>query len=140
ENEVHAPNGPALVIRSLGHVQVVANAFTSESAQGVDGVCTVFIASNSLAGNVVSNATFGGLRNGLVSTLAPATRITVANRIAEDRPLTAAELLGSRVVVSPDRIVEAAYIPPPGSVLFANNHCTLHTPTVRLVSCSVGMA
>lgn len=140
ENEVHAPNGPALVIRGLGHVQVVANAFTSESSQGVDGVCTVYIASNSLAGNVVSNATFGGLRHGLVSTLAPATRITVANRVAEDRPFTAAELLGSRVVVSPDRVIEAAYIPPPGSVLFANNHCTLHTPAVRLVPCSVALA
>ncbi|MGN6105665.1 MAG: hypothetical protein ACTHU0_11215 [Kofleriaceae bacterium] len=140
DNEVHAANGPALVMRALGHVQVIANAFTSESAQGFNNTTTVFITSYSLGSNLTTNATFDRLRSGLVKPREVRRTMSLAGRPIDERPVTIAEVASTRMsIVRPSRGAEAAYLAPPGSVLFSGNHCILEAPDAPEVASSVAI-
>jgi hypothetical protein len=138
DNEVHAPNGPALVMNTMGHVQVHGNAFTTESTQ-VARAATVAITSQSLGNALQPSATFGGLKTGAVKAMFAPVRMTVANQPIEDRVLRPEEIAGTRITVRPVRNF-AVFLPPPGSILFANNHCVLQAASRATVVFSVALA
>ncbi|MGE0397123.1 MAG: DUF6519 domain-containing protein [Kofleriaceae bacterium] len=135
ENEVHSPNGPALVMRCLGHAQVTDNAFTTESVQGYNDVATVYITNASLAPGFTTNASFDGLRTGAVATVSTRLSMTIASRAVEPREVANTEIAGTRLLGTRGfGIAEAIYIPPPGSILFSTNHCILYQPKARMTA------
>jgi hypothetical protein len=132
ENEVHSPNGPALSMGALGHVQIVANAFTSEDPQA-DRFSTVVITHFGLATNLTGSAlTLGGLKTGAITGAKMAARMEIAGKPAQPHALTAEQLGTARLIVNVSNLASAAaaFIPP-SSLVFANNHCIFEAPDTR---------
>ena len=106
ENEVRAPNGPALSMGSLGHVQVVANALACADPDPISGFCTVEMTSYGIAPNFQTSVpTLGGLKNGLVTPVKAAMQLMVANKpVPADHVLTAEELGSAKLKINPGAI------------------------------------
>jgi hypothetical protein len=136
ENEVRAPNGPALSMGSLGHVQIIANALACTDPDPISAFCAVSLASYGIApGFQTSVPTLGGLKNGLIGPVKAAMRVMLANKpVAADRVLTAEELGSVKIKINPGNFgIGPINLPPPSSVMFAENHVMLLSPTKSIV-------
>jgi hypothetical protein len=141
ENEVHAPNGPALSMGALGHVQIVANAFTAEVAQQTTAYNNVIVLNFGKAlGLKAAVPAVNGLKTGAITGVKMAAQLVVANKVEKPRLLTETEIGAAKIKINHGELLPAAsWTPPPSSILFANNHCVTYAPDLSTLVGAVSL-
>lgn len=124
DNEIHAPNGPSLMMVGYGYFQIIANSLTSEGNQpALAGVISALIVSLSPRGGAFTMPpSFGGLKLGEVKVAERSIKATVAGKAVAVDKLTDADIAGAKITLGPEAVgIDAELITPPGGILFANN-------------------
>ena len=131
DNEVRAPNGPALFMQGHGFMQVVDNLLISQGMLPTElGASNVQIL-NLSALPTLSPASFAGLRNGEMTSATRAATVTVAGRAIPADRLVDTELAGARISFGlASGVIDAIFLPPPGAIMFNNNQVVTRTPEV----------
>jgi hypothetical protein len=130
DNEIDTNNGPGLVMDGLGYYSIVANTITTRSSLGVTNKATavnVSIINNSAARDIQWNS-YAGLRDRALELAQPLMAFKVGNKAVAAAKLTEAELATAKLTVKLPPRPDAAYITPPGSTIFANNHVFTYAP------------